>query len=283
MPLSTLASGAILCLLSLVVPGTDRVKNRDVKVVIRESFSIGQTITSIQYLNASNSRFEWANGPANIAGHHIADIVHYGDSANQRYMLDLDAHEYVFYETDKKGSTSGSEDNPLKNSGGTLAIWIESTDTGERRQMFGHTVRHIITKEKRIPRAGACSYGSESETDGWYMDYSLLPEWRRPRPGMFFVTAGNCADKVEVHRSGVEPGFPLKVTTIFHGDLPGPGPKNVTNTSTLEVIEFKEAPLDPALFVVPPDFHRVPELTCMKKPHTPTAWEKIKSWLKQNF
>ena len=283
MPLSALASGAILCLLSVVIPTTDRIKNRDLKVVIRESFSIGQTITSIQYLSASNSRFEWENGPANIAGHHIADIVHYGDSANQRFMLDLDAHEYVFYETDKKGSRSNSQDIPLKDSGGTMAIWIESTDTGERRQMFGHTVRHIITKERRVPRSGACSYGSESETDGWYMDYASLPEWRRPHPGNFFVTAGNCLDKIEVHRSGVEPGFPLKVTTTFHGDIPGPGPKNITNTSTLEVIEFKEAPLDPSLFTVPSDFHRVPELSCMQKPHTPTVWEKFKSWLKENF
>jgi|SRR5579862_2757913 len=281
MPLAALASATIFCLLSLSIPPRDPVKSNDLKIVIRESFSLGQTITSTQYLSSSNSRFEWANGPANIAGHHIADIVHYGESANQRFMLDLDAHEYVFYETDKRGIKSGTQGMPLKNSGGTLAIWIESSDTGERRQMFGHTVRHIITKEKRIPGAGSCSGGSESETDGWYVDYSLLPEWRRPHPGMFFVNAGNCLDKIDVHRSGVELGFPLKVTTTLHTDLQDP--RTATITSTLEVVEFKEAPLDPALFAVPSDFHRVPELTCMKQAHTVTPWERFKNWLKENF
>lgn len=276
MSLSGPASAAVLCLITLVIP----VKNNDLKVVIKESFSLGQTITSTQYLSASNSRFEWANGPANIAGHHIADIVHYGETVNQRFMLDLDAHEYVFFETDKKGARSGG---PYKNSGGTLAIWIDSSDTGERRQMFGHTARHIITKEKRVPGAGSCSTPSESETDGWYMDYSGLPEWRRPHPGMFFVTAGNCMDNIEVHRSGVEPGFPLKVNTILHNSLPGVDSKIVTNTSTLEVVEFTQAPLDPALFVVPADFRRVSELSVMMKPHTPTTWERFKSWLQTMF
>ena len=279
MSLSALASAAMFLLLSLGIPA----KTTDLKIVIRESFSLGPTVTSIQYLSASNSRFEWANGPANIAGHRIADIVHYGESANQRYMLDLDAREYIFYESDKKGFKSGSQGVPFKNSGGTLAIWIESTDTGERRQMFGHTARHIITKERRVPGSGSCSSSSESQADGWYIDYSLLPEWRRPRPGTFFVTTGNCLDKIEVHRSGVELGFPLKVTTTLHGNLPGPASKPVTNTSTLEVVEFTQAPLDPALFVVPSDFHRVTELTCMKKPHNPTAWERFKDWLANTF
>lgn len=277
MPLFALTSAAIFCFLSLGVP----TRHTDLKVVIRESFSLGQTITSTQYLSSSYSRFEWANGPANIAGHHIADIVHYGGSGNQRFMLDLDAHEYVFYETDKRGIRSGSPGIPLKNSGGTLAIWIDNTDTGERRQMFGHTVRHIITKERRAPGSGSCSAGSESETDGWYIDYSVLPEWRRPHPGMYFVNAGNCVDKIEVHHSGVELGFPIKAVTTLHTNLQDP--RTATMTSTLEVVEFKEAPLDPALFAVPSDFHRVPELTCMKQPRNLTPWEKFKNWLKQSF
>lgn len=277
---SAFASATILCLLSLAVPS----KNNDLKIVIRESFSLGQTITSTQYLSSSNSRFEWANGPANVAGHRIADIVHYGETINQRFMLDLDAHEYVFFETDKKGIKSGNQGIQLKHSGGTLAIWIESSDTGERRQMFGHLARHIITRERRVPGSGSCSSSSESQTDGWYIDYSSFPDWRRPSLGTFFVTAGSCLDKIEVHRSGVELGFPLKVSTTLRDNLPGPQPKTITNLSTLEVVEFTEAPLDPALFVVPSDFRRVPDLTCMRKPQRNlTAWEKFKTWLSDVF
>ena len=74
------------------------------------------------------------------------------------------------------------------------------------------------------------------------------------------MTSGSCLDKIEVHRSGVELGFPLKVITTFHSNLPGQDPKYTNNTSILEVVEFKEAPLDPALFVVPRDFHRRHEI-----------------------
>ena len=250
----------------------------------RESFSFGQTLTSIQYLSASKSRFELDNGANNVAGHRIVDIVHYGDSINQRFMLDQDAHEYVFYESDKKAAKAATQGTPLKHSGGTLAIWIESTDTGERRQMFGHTARHILTTERRVPGSGSCSGSSDSQTDGWYIDYSWLPEWRRPQPGVFFVTAGGCLDNIEMHRHGVELGFPLKVTTTQHDDFPGRDPKLATNTSSLEVVEFTEAPLDPALFVVPSDFHRVVELSCMQKPpRALTAWERFKNWLEEIF
>ena len=62
---------------------------------------------------------------------------------------------------------------PMVDSGGTLKIWIENIDTGERKEIFGHTARHIITREKRIAGPGACSKPSLSETDGWYIDGSV--------------------------------------------------------------------------------------------------------------
>src|ERR1051326_2328676 len=38
-------------------------------------------------------------------------------------------------------------------SGPVIVIDIETTDTGERRNMFGCTARHLITKERRHPEA----------------------------------------------------------------------------------------------------------------------------------
>src|SRR5215471_18749043 len=195
----------------------------DLKIVTRHSVSPRFSYTSTEYLSGPHSRQEIDVGSDNMKGHHVANIYTKTDSGNRRFVLDLEGHEYVTYETDQYGVMAGARRVPivpLKSSGGTLDIWIESTDTGESQEMFGHTARHIITREKRVPGAGACSSQSESETDGWYIDYSVLPESRRPRGGVNFLAAGNCRDKIEFHRSGVQPGFPMKMTIRQTQHLP---------------------------------------------------------------
>ena len=55
-------------------------------------------------------------------------------------------------------------------------------------------------------------------------------------------------------------GFPLKETTVWLSDYgrTGDAYKQIANYSiTTEVLEFVEAPLDPALFEVPPHFKKV--------------------------
>lgn len=263
------------CLLLSTIPA----RSTDLKIVTRESSNRGPSYTRTQYLSESSSRFESGTGIDNIAGHRIADITHYGESTNEQFVLDLDAHEYVRHATDKWGITLGVKGTPVKYTGGTLDIYIESTDTGERKEMFGHIARHILTKERRLPGPGSCSSSSEAETDGWYIDYSALPEWRRPKAGRFAIAAAfssGCHDKIQVHRSGVEVGFPLKVTTVNRLDQRGEDLTVHSFTSTREVIEFTSARLDPALFAVPPDFRQVKELTNMNRSRDLTAWECFK-------
>ncbi|HEY6249333.1 MAG TPA: hypothetical protein VI685_05200 [Candidatus Angelobacter sp.] len=281
---SLLALALIFCLLPPAASAAD------LKIVTRQSINDHDSATFTQYLTASRSRFESGRGIDNIAGHRIASIVHHGDTTNRNFTLDLDAHEYTVHETDKRGIQLGAKSYPAKYAGGQLDIWIESTDTGDRQEMFGHTARHIITKDRRVPGPGACSQGSEAEYDGWYIDYSVLPEWRRPTPGVFAIVAGfsgGCRDKIQVHRSGVELGFPIKVITTqtqHAGDQrPDEAQKVLSTTSLLEVIEFSEAPLDPALFEVPADFRQVKELTRMTHPQSLTAWARFKGWLTDIF
>jgi len=271
MPISVLllASASSLLLLGSSAMGND------LKIVTRQSADGRESTTSIQYLTASSERFETGRPIDNLAGHRIAGIVQHGDVTNHNFTLDLDAHEYTVYETDKRGIALGAKSRQVEYTGGQLDIWIENIDTGERQEMFGHTARHIITRDRRVPGAGACSKGSESEYDGWYIDYSVLPEWRRPEKGKFGIVAGfssGCRDKIEVHRSGVEPGFPMKVTSrqLSQRLRPDGSQETVTLTSLTEVIEFSQAPLDPALFEVPPDFRKVDEFTSMNLPRKRT-------------
>ena len=187
----------------------------------------------------------------------------------------------------------------MVDSGGTLKIWIENVDTGERKEIFGHTARHIITREKRIAGPGACSKPSLSETDGWYIDGSVLPEWRQQKKKTFGVVVSaevsvgsndkcfNKMDKIEVHRSGVETGFPVKITTTLTNEITQADGTKRTLSSTWgsEVVELKEGPLELTLFDVPRDFRLVDSLRnwTAKPPRQQTTWEWFKEKIQEMF
>lgn len=269
-----------------------------VKIVTRQ-VSGGFSDTRTEYLTANRLRSEWQTHAGERTGPPMASIVQRG-STNRVFLLDLQAHEYVTYETDAQGVALGAKPRPLPSSGGVLNIWIDNTDTGERSLMFGHMARHIITLEKRIASPGACSRNSESESDGWYIDDAVMPDWHRPKkPGGGVVVASMvaisstsaCRDKmdtVEVHRTGVEPGFPLKVSTTMKSEVPSldGGTTIVASNWGSEVMEFHEGPLDPSLFEVPADFRKVGALKNWYSPalrRQLSGWEWFKEKLAQFF
>lgn len=269
-----------------------------VKIVTRQvtgAFSDTRT----EYLTANRLRNEWQTHVGERTGPPMASIIQRGGT-NRVFVLDLQAREYVTYETDSQGLGLGAKATPITSSGGTLQIWIDNTDTGERLMMFGHMARHIITREKRIASPGACSRNSASESDGWYIDDSVMPEWhRQKKPGGGVVvasvvavsSASACLDKmdtIDVHRTGVEPGFPLKITTTTKSEVPDldGGTRMVASNWGSEVMEFREGPLDPALFDVPADFHRVEALKNWYFPpprRQLSGWEWFKDKLAQFF
>ncbi len=154
-----------------------------VKIVTRQVTG-GFTDTRTEYLAADRLRNEWQSQMRDNSGPPMATIILRGER-DRVFMLDLTAHQYVTYETDSRGAAL--QPRPTIDSGGTLRISIENIDTGERKEIFGHIARHIITREKRTVSAGACSKPSMSETDGWYIDNTIMPEWRQPKKNTFGV------------------------------------------------------------------------------------------------
>jgi hypothetical protein len=256
--------------------------------------------TRTEYLTSNGLRSEWQTHMGERSGAAMASILQRGNT-NRIYVLDLQAHEYVTYETDSQGGTLRDRQRPVTYSDGILQIWIESTDTGERQEMFGHVARHIVTREKRLATPGACSRSSESETDGWYIDESVMPEWRRSTKNngtgvvvatMVAVGSGsvclNKVDRIDVHQTGTDPGFPLKSTTVMKSEVSDPdgSKRTVASTWGSEVTELREGRLDPALFEVPSDFHRVEVLKNWYTPeprHQPSGWEWFKEKLEEIF
>lgn len=143
--------------------------------------------------------------------------------------------------------------------GGMIEMWYTITDTGERKQMYGFTARHIWTYQKMKPSADAC-YMKDSmiiKTDGWYIDlpqfncpvhynsYRPQQPGERPKP--------DCQDRYVNHRRGKgKLGFPLTETrTIIMG---GANPQMSEFTTKVETIEFSAAKLDSMLFEIPPGY-----------------------------
>ena len=133
--------------------------------------------------------------------------------------------------------------------GGIVNVTNTITDTGERKEMFGFTARHIKTSMVRKASPDACEKDMKLETDGWYIDFqyafdcpSQMPKHQaqpvRPQPG--------CKDEVRTKTVGTAKlGFPLLVTTtIFAAD-------GTTSSMTQEVLELSRQPLQSALFDVP--------------------------------
>jgi hypothetical protein len=265
------------------------------KIVTRQ-ITGGFTDTRTEYLAGDRLRNEWHSQMRDRSGPPMATIILRGEH-DRIFVLDLQAHEYTSYEASSRGN-AGFKPRPTVNSGGTLQIWIENIDTGERKDIFGHTARHIITREKRVAGPGACSKPSQSETDGWYIETSDLPEWRQQKGNQGVVVAAEvsagsndkCAnkmDKIEVHRSGVETGFPVKVTTTLRseGTQPDGTPRLFSSTWGSEVVELKEGPLDLSLFEVPQDFRKVELLRSwnVPPPRPLTNWEWFKEKVQEMF
>jgi len=133
--------------------------------------------------------------------------------------------------------------------GGGVTYTSNITDTGERKQMFGMTARHLKTSTKIESSPDACNKTNMMMTsDGWYID---LPEFSCP---MTFSNpmsyggqnGGGCQDRtVTKSTGGGKLGFPLtesRTTTMDGG---------TSFTSTTETIEFSKAMLEPTLFDIP--------------------------------
>lgn len=287
----------LLSLTSLTSPGPGI---SGVKIVTRQVMG-GITDIRTEYVAGDRFRNEWQTQMGDRPGPTMASIVLRGDR-DRVFVLDLQTHEYLTYETDSRGMIPGSHARPATQSGGTLQIDIAYVDTGERKELFGHPARHVITKEKRTGSGGACSRDSYSETDGWYIDSSVMPEWRQQKKNAFGVvvasvvsygTDGKCADKmdkIEVHRTGTEPGFPVKLYTTLKSEAPrrDGSPKMLDSNWGSEVVELKEGTLDPALFEIPADYRKVDSLrswasVAAPQPRQLSGWEWFKERVQELF
>lgn len=223
----------------------------DVKVKTRQTAS-GQSYENTTYIKGKRSRTESMNGAMiNLTQCDLRRGVQINPAA-RTYMINefVQATQGATTTRDQR-STSG-----VVQTGGKITTTITTKDTGERKQMFGYTARHLIITMETVSSPDACSpNNTKMQTDGWYIDaeFALDCDYGfQSAAGNPYATKG-CQDKYEMKQiSTAKRGYPVyERMSMF--DPSGKEMYSMTN----EVVEVSKATLEAALFEVPQDYRQV--------------------------
>ena len=146
--------------------------------------------------------------------------------------------------------------------GGTMFVTTTIKDTGERKQMFGFTARHIVQTIETETSPDACNPSkTKMEMDTWVIDAefasgcSTTNQYRQYKN----TKSGGCQDKIVPKPIGsAKSGYPL-YTRMTSFDANG---KESFSTIS-EVVELSKATLDQALFEAPSDYREVSDTAAM--------------------
>ena len=238
---------SIGCLLTLA-----GIAGADTKIKSRQT-SGGQTYENSSYIKGKRQRSESNNGQM---------IVIQQCDLRRNIQIMPAAKMYMIQPYDEPSTTPSTTPNSTTSQpatvkkGGVVTSTVTTKDTGERKQMFGYTARHILTTMEMKSSPDACSTNNtKMEIDGWYIDaaFALDCDSTRAYTAHIPKASGGCRDRYETKTIGTaKKGFPVwEKTTMF-------GPNGTESFSTTnEVIEFSQATLDASLFDVPEGYRQV--------------------------
>lgn len=225
----------------------------DFKITIKNTISgqSSQSTTMIKGLRERNETNSAAGGmntnSVNITQCDLRRTIQVNDSARKYMITPMDSDPSGEGEVAGAGAPAGS--GPTRR-GGVVTMTVNTIDTGERKEMFGFTARHLKRSMMSQSSPDACqSNQMRMDTDGWYinLEYGLScgPDEKPPQTGR--TASGGCRDRYQFKRTGPSKlGYPLIETTTMYG-----ADGNAMFARTTEVIELSRQPLDAALFDIP--------------------------------
>ena len=240
---------SIACLLTVT-----NIATADTKVKSRQT-SGGQSYENTSYIKGKRQRSETSGGQ-------MVTIEQCDLRRNIQLMPAAKVYVINPYDDGTPGSTANTTTTHTATStavkkGGVVTSTVITKDTGERKQMFGYTARHIITTMSMESSPDACSQNNtKMEIDGWYIDATfaldcdLNRQYTAYRPP---ATAGGCRDRYETKTIGTaKKGFPVWEKMTMLGANGAPSFSNIN-----EVVEISQATLDQSLFEIPSDYRQV--------------------------
>jgi hypothetical protein len=227
----------------------------DVKIKSRQTMR-GQSSENTTYIKGKRMRAE-----NNIGGMQTVNITQCDLKRTVRLMPQAQTFMIDQWQrTQSVAPTTATGQTQVVTKGGVITVTYTTKDTGERKQMFGYTAKHIITTMESVSSPDACSKNnSKMQFDGWYIDAAFVLNCENDQyvNGYQNQTKGGCQDRYEMKNVGTaKRGYPvLEKMTMF--DETGKETYSVLN----EVLELTNATLDAALFDVPSDYREVKDST----------------------
>lgn len=222
----------------------------DVKVKSRQTAS-GQTQEVTTYIKGKRQRTEQSLG--NITTINLTEC-----DLKRSVQIMPQSQTYLITSWGQNGTsqiTQTSSAGGATQKGGVVTSIISTKDTGERKQMFGYTARHLIITLETQPSPDACNQQkSKMQIEGWYIDAAFALDCETERYSDYSpASSQGCRDRYEVKQVGTaKRGFPLwEKTTLF--DASGKESYSMTN----EVVELSNTTLDAALFDIPASYREV--------------------------
>lgn len=239
---------------------TDKPITGDFRITIKQSMGAGQEMTSTTMIKGLRERSEMSMpgmpagmGMTTITECDLKRTIKLNDNSRKYLIEPMDTGEGDAPAAAGGGHVSGG---PSRR-GGVVTMTVNTVDTGERKEMFGFTARHLRQTMSSEASPDACAQNSmKMDRDGWYinLEYGLNCGPDRPPQAPSSMPTGGCRDAYRFKRTGVANlGYPLIETTRMYG----PDGRSVTFTMTKEVIELSRQPLDAALFEVPSGYTQV--------------------------
>jgi hypothetical protein len=248
---------------------TTRISTRDLFGGTKQVFSSESTV----YLQGDRKRTEYPkNGTHYLDGSYQPSLVNIlRCDLHKFYRLNMDTREY------EDGPYGDPRIPPTLRVGAAMPIQgdmpsglpkirieTDTKDTGERKEMFGHTARHVITTIKSIPVENSQPESSETVMDGWYIDLNTDASCQNLAAMTKRITELRRSGKASSNATFVETGEPetgfvlqMKMITKTTVSYPGEPNRVITSETDTRVTKFEEKPLDPALFEIPDGFHWV--------------------------
>jgi hypothetical protein len=248
--------GRLALMLLCAVAATTEAR-ADVKIKSRQTMQ-GQTYDNATYIKGKRQRTEQMGGQS-------VTIQQCDLRRDLQLMPQMKAYTVRPYDTDSapttRATTPSTRQTVERTQGGLVTSTITTKDTGERKQMFGYTARHLIITIETKSSPDACNpVNTKMETDGWYIDATFqldcdldrAAQYYRPQP-----QSGGCRDRYESKVVGTaKRGFPLwEKMTMFDKD----GRENFSMVN--EVVELSQATLDASLFEPPADYKEVKDFS----------------------
>ncbi len=231
-----------LALIVIVAAGVQTAA-ADVKVKSRQTMG-GHAFENTTYIKGKRQRKEMMNGLT-------VEIT----QCDLRRSIQLNPSVRVYTVNPFSVAAETASAAPQKVSGaavkgGTVTMTVKTKDTGERKQMFGYTARHLIITIETLPSVDACNRsGSKMVSDGWYIDFEDQFDCDNLSGGYQngYTPKQGCQDKYTIKNIGTaKRGYPVyEKTTMFDGTG-----KEVASFIN-EVTEISKATLDPSLFEIP--------------------------------